>query len=244
MLRVFRKYFRSHELSPGEKNPEEAYDLWAAHYDRQPGNLMLDLDEIIFSDIFREIDIENKIVADIGCGTGRHWIKILDKHPRSLTGFDISDGMLLRLREKFPSATVKKISDNGFLGEPESFYDVIISTLTVAHIENVREALFAWSRILKNGGEMIITDFHPRLLDLGGKRTFSINRQQFAVKNFSHSIEKITDLLCEAKFSILNKFEKRIDESVKHYYKMQNAMAIFNKFKEEPVIYGLHARKK
>src|SRR6185503_12739579 len=59
--------------SQNVKNPASAYDLWAAGYDEQPGNLMLALDEEIFAEFIKEIPIAGKVVVDIGCGTGRHW---------------------------------------------------------------------------------------------------------------------------------------------------------------------------
>ncbi|HEY4876965.1 MAG TPA: methyltransferase domain-containing protein [Puia sp.] len=243
MLHTIKKYFHKNDSLSDEKNAEDAYDLWSENYDNQPGNLMLDLDEIIFSELLKEMNIENKIVADIGCGTGRHWEKIFNEHPKSLTGFDVSDGMLNKLKEKFPSSTVKKIGDNIFRTEPDNYYDVIISTLTVAHIENINEAISSWSRILKKGGDIIITDFHPALLAHGGKRTFKVEQHQFAVTNFVHSVDEINNLLRAANLFIINKIEERIDESVKHYYQNQNALDIFNKFKGESVIYGLHAKK-
>ena len=39
--------------------------------------------------------------------------------------------------------------------------DCIISTLTIAHIQNAEEAITEWNRVLKPGGQMIITDYHP-----------------------------------------------------------------------------------
>src|SRR5579862_3493994 len=163
MLDTIKKYFHKNDSLLYEKNAEDAYDLWSENYDDQPGNLMLDLDEIIFRDLLQEVDIRDKNVADIGCGTGRHWKRILEDHPRSVTGFDVSAGMLSKLTEKYPASTVKKISDDFFRKEPDNYYDVIVSTLTIAHIEDVRKAISAWSRILKKGGDLIITDFHPVL---------------------------------------------------------------------------------
>jgi ubiquinone/menaquinone biosynthesis C-methylase UbiE len=244
MLNEVKKFFRKNKVKTAEKNAEDAYNVWSANYDHQPNNLMLALDEIIISELLQELNLNNKIVADIGCGTGRHWERIMAKNPALITGFDVSAGMLMKLKEKFPGAVVKKITDNFFIKEPDNHYDVIISTLTVAHIENINQAILAWSRILKAGGHMLITDFHPALLAHGGKRTFSVNRKQFTVKNFVHSLDDIASFLNDANFSIINKIEKRIDESVKDYYAQQNALHVFERFKDEPVIYGLHAKKK
>src|SRR5882724_8594265 len=89
-----------------ETAPEKAYDLWAFNYDNQPGNLMLDLDAEMFSGFLAETEIENKVIADIGCGTGRHWQQIANRNPARLIGFDVSEGMLTMLQKKFSNAEV------------------------------------------------------------------------------------------------------------------------------------------
>src|SRR5215207_9388978 len=93
-------------LMPGskEKDPKHAYDLWAAAYDQQPGNLMLDFDEMIFAELLSLVSINEKRIVDIGCGTGRHWNKIKIHNPRELIGYDVSDGMLQVLNKKFPGS--------------------------------------------------------------------------------------------------------------------------------------------
>ena len=72
-----------------EFNPEKGYDIWASSYDDQPDNLMLALDEAVFSTLLKEMGLTGKTVVDVGCGTGRHWKKILDAGPIKLTGYDV-----------------------------------------------------------------------------------------------------------------------------------------------------------
>jgi ubiquinone/menaquinone biosynthesis C-methylase UbiE len=226
-----------------EKNPAEAYDLWSANYDTQPGNLMLDLDEVLFHKLVLKSSIENKSVADIGCGTGRHWNKILQMRPKTLTGFDVSEGMLNKLKEKFPGANAYKITDNLLSVAHTAPYDTIISTLTVAHIENIELAMQAWSKLVTSDGEIIITDFHPKLLSFGGKRTFKHKNKRLSVQNFVHSITNIKSILKEYGFRIVAEEELIIDETMKHYYAGQHALPVYEQFKGFPVIYGIHLRR-
>lgn len=226
-----------------EKGSAEAYDLWSANYDVQPGNLMLDLDEMLFSKLLADTDIQNKTIADIGCGTGRHWNKILEKRPQSLTGFDVSEGMLNRLKEKFPAASVHHITDDLFLNAPNAPFDLIISTLTVAHIENLEKALNAWCGLLKRRAEIILTDFHPKMLAFGGKRTFSHNNRRLSVRNYVYHIHTIKNILHENGFCVAAEEEFRIDETVKHYYESQKALEVYEQFKGFPVIYGIHFKR-
>ena len=150
MITTFKDFLHKTGLSKSELAPEQAYEIWSANYDKQPGNLMLDLDERIFSDLIENIDLRNKEVADIGCGTGRHWQKIYSKNPSNLIGFDVSASMLGQLKNKFPFALTQKTTDNLLTSIPDSSMDMIISTLTIAHIKNIEEAIASWSRVLKN----------------------------------------------------------------------------------------------
>lgn len=243
MIETLKKLIRKN-IRPAaaikERGVVEAYDIWADEYDAQPGNLMLDLDELVFSELLHTIDIKNKNLADIGCGTGRHWPKIFNEDVVSLTGFDVSSGMLGKLQEKFPSAQTYVITDNRFAEVADDTYDVILSTLTIAHIENLGEALNSWCRILKDKGDIIITDFHPNALASGGQRTFKHNNTHIAVQNFVHPTHEIKAILSKNNFRVINEIEKRVDETVRHYYEAQNALHVYDKFKGFPIIYGIH----
>ena len=221
----------------------EAYNIWADNYDWQPGNLMLDLDEQVFSGLLSMVNIKSKQVADIGCGTGRHWDKLLKNNPASLTGFDVSPGMLEKLQQKFPQANTHAITDNLFSSIPNATYDMIVSTLTVAHIENIDEALKAWCRILKNEGDIIVTDFHPNALAAGGKRTFEHRKKQIAVQNYVHYMYHIKEVFQKYGLHVVNADERIVDDSVRHYYTEKNALPVFERFKGSRIIYGLHLKR-
>ncbi len=245
MITTIKNYIKRHVFAHPvqERGVVEAYDIWAGNYDAQPGNLMLDLDELVFGRLLNNIDIKNKTVADIGCGTGRHWSIILSKEPAGLSGFDVSPGMLKKLEEKFPSASTHVITDNLFSGVDDQTYDIILSTLTVAHIENIEEALAVWCRITKKKGDIIITDFHPDALAFGGKRTFKHQNKHIAVQNFVHSTDTIKAIMLKNNFHVVAEEEMRVDETVKHYYQQQNALHVYERFKDFPIIYGIHFRR-
>jgi predicted transcriptional regulator len=90
---------------------------------------------------------------------------------------------------------------------------------------------------------MFLTDYHPEALAKGGRRTFKHQDKLIAVRNYIHPIEKIKRMagqlgLVETRFT-----EKIIDDSVKGYYENQQALAIFEKFRGIPIIYGIHLKK-
>ena len=68
----------------------EAYKLWSTFYDEQPDNVVLYLEEKLFSEMLSQTELKGKKILDIGCGTGRHWKEIMDQDPLALTGIDNS----------------------------------------------------------------------------------------------------------------------------------------------------------
>ena len=238
-----RQFFSNHSFQREDTEPEIAYNLWAQSYDSQPDNLMLALDEELFSTLLNHINIKNKIIADIGCGTGRHWKKILEKEPGKLIGFDVSAGMLKILQQKFPGAETHLLINNKLKQLNNTSCDCIISTLTIAHIEHPEKAITEWNRVLKPAGQMIITDYHPLALAKGGKRTFSHDDHTITVKNYVHHIENLKAIATQLGLEVMRLIEKSIDESARPYYEKQNALPVFDKWKGVPIIYGMYLIK-
>lgn len=226
-----------------EIEPAAAYDLWAATYDDQPSNLILHLDEVAFERLLAGVDLRNKTVVDIGCGTGRHWAGILGQGPASLSGYDVSAEMLKRLRHKFPEARTWLLSGNRLAETKSASADIVISTLAIAHIADLPVALAEWDRILKSQGDVFITDFHPAALEKGADRTFRHDGQLISIRNHTYPLEEIRRLTRGLNWSELEFIELKIDETVKHYYEEQRALPAYQRFLNTPVVYGLHLKK-
>ncbi len=197
------------------KSPRDGYNLWAENYDDQEDNLMLALDEEVFSGLLNGIDVENKIIADVGCGTGRHWQKLLDKKPQKITGFDVSEGMLEILKQKFPVAETHLLKNNMLDQLKNNSCDIIISTLTIAHIKNVEEAMIEWNRVLKPGGQIIITDYHPWHWPKAGSALLVTRTKSLQLPITYIQLEKLTSLAGQLSLEVLRLNEKVIDESCK-----------------------------
>jgi len=222
---------------------QKAYNIWASNYDKQPHNLMLALDELVFSELLNEVLVQGKTIADIGCGTGRHWQKMLDKNPGKITGFDVSEGMLKILHNKFPNANTHLLTGHILNDTADNDFDILVSTLSIAHIADAEAALKEWCRVLKPGGDLIITDYHPEALAKGGKRTFKNNQELITIKNHVHTIESIKTIAGQLHLKIIRLIEKPVDDSVKSYYEKQDALAIYEAWKNVPIIYGIHLKK-
>jgi ubiquinone/menaquinone biosynthesis C-methylase UbiE len=244
LFRAIVKRFRNqsaHRQSLTE--PAAAYDLWAASYDEQPRNLMLHLDDIVFTTLLAHADLQNKTVVDIGCGTGRHWDQILKQKPAGLVGYDVSAEMLKRLHRKYPEARTWLLQNKVLDEMHDASADVVISTLTIAHIEDLAGAFAEWNRILKSRGEVILTDYHPAAFEKGADRTFRYKDRLISIRNYVHPIIETKQLIEDLGWEELEFIELIIDETVKHFYEEQNALDVYRRFYHTPIIYGWRMSK-
>ncbi len=103
-------------------------------------------------------------ILDIATGTGDFAIETLKLNPKSVTGIDISIGMLKYGNEKM----VKKGLDKqikllegdaeNLIFEDESF-DIITVAFGVRNFENLEKGLTEMNRVLKSAGTAIILEF-------------------------------------------------------------------------------------
>jgi ubiquinone/menaquinone biosynthesis C-methylase UbiE len=142
-----------------------------------------------------------------------------------------------------PPAETHQLKDHRLPELGDASCDLLLSTLTIAHIPDPEAALTEWCRVLSPGGEMIITDYHPIALARGGQRTFREGEKVIAVRNHIYPISRI--LACTRQLGLyeVNVVEKKIDDTMRTYYEKQNALAVFERFNGVPIIYGIHLKK-
>lgn len=102
------------------KMAEERYDtIFSIDYDNKWGYIEEKHKEYLIC--FLSLISEGFSILDAGCGTGKYW-PIITSKGYNVLGIDQSQKMLDKLKDKFPSASVKKIGlqeinyDNNFLG--------------------------------------------------------------------------------------------------------------------------------
>jgi SAM-dependent methyltransferase len=228
-----------------ELEPVAGYALWAATYDNPSPNLMLELEGEAFAWLLARVDLKDRFIVDFGCGTGRNWGRILAKKPARLRGYDVSPEMLGRLRAKYPNAEVSVIA----AGSPAladlapASVDVIISNLVLAHVENLEAVFEEWNRVLRSGGDILLTDYHPAALASGADRTFRHDGKTVAIRNFVHPIAEVRQLFIRLGLREVEFNELKIEPRHKHFYEARSALAVYEKFLNTPIVYGWLLKK-
>ena len=107
-----------------------------------------------------------KRLLDVGCGTGTLIKRSLERYPTvvSVTGVDVSEGMLRQAQErsvgKAPARQVAWIRQRGEnLDFPPVSFDIVVCASTFHYFKHPVTMLCELHRVLKPGGMLIVEDY-------------------------------------------------------------------------------------
>jgi ubiquinone/menaquinone biosynthesis C-methylase UbiE len=224
-------------------DPSSGYDLWSSTYDEDPGNPLVTLDEAVFAELLQRVSPRGKFVVDVGCGTGRHWKKILDHQPMELVGYDLSAGMLGRLHAKYPTARTCQATAERLAQTSDETCDLVVSTLALCHVPDFAAAVSEWARVLRPGGDVLLTDFHPAAAT-GGVCSFRSRGESISVKLHAYTMASLVAAATRHGIAVVESIERTVDESLRQDYEARGMLPVFERMKGVPLLYGLHLRKR
>jgi tRNA (cmo5U34)-methyltransferase len=108
-------------------------------------------------------------LLDLGCGTGLELERLFKRYPdMKVTGIDISQGMLDKMKNKFPGKQLNLICASYFdLQLPEEAFDFVLSTYSLHHF-NEEQKLLIYRKaynVLVLGGMFIEGDYTVNSLE-------------------------------------------------------------------------------
>lgn len=166
---------------------EDAYTLWAADYGRPPNRLQ----RLEHESLVRLLPpLGRRSVLDAGCGTGRIVREALARGAARAIGVDSTLPMIWRAVSE-PAANA--MWAGGAVQElpfADASFDVVTCGLTLGHVADLQIALEELSRVLRPGGALVISDFHPRASRHGWRRTVADPRtgKEHAIEHHVHDL--------------------------------------------------------
>src|SRR3989338_6407466 len=135
---------------------KEYFNKWAHTYDKYLFRWFMKRAQQKSIDL---IDKMNFSALEVGCGTGEGLLMLKEKTNGTIVGIDISEEMLKRAKEKLNKRNInlKKANVESIPYNDETF-DVVMSTESFHHYVNPKRAINEMKRVLKKGGDLIITD--------------------------------------------------------------------------------------
>ncbi|HEX9737405.1 MAG TPA: class I SAM-dependent methyltransferase [Thermoanaerobaculia bacterium] len=164
-------------------DPAEAYRRWAADYGREH-NAFQELEAGALERLLPALD--GRAVLDAGGGKGRVAALALARGASRAVAADFSLAMLAGAR-----AGHRVAADVGALPFLPETFDVVVCALVLGHVADLDRALAALAAVLRPGGHLLISDFHPFATLRGWQRTFTDGRGR------THAIEQHLHLFAD-----------------------------------------------
>ncbi|MEN8123510.1 MAG: class I SAM-dependent methyltransferase [Bacteroidota bacterium] len=167
---------------------QKAYNSWANIYDSNH-NKTRDLDKVVTIKTLSNYQFDN--VLELGCGTGKN-TEWLVEHAKQIIGLDFSDEMLKKAKEKIRSNKVKfqKADLTKGWNVPNYFADLVTSSLTLEHIENL-DFIFQQAHLkLKTKGKFFISELHPFKQYLGTKAKYDTDQGEEELEVYIHHVSE------------------------------------------------------
>ena len=173
------------------------YDRWSAIYDTAV-NSTVATDDMHFPALWAGVTGQD--VLEIGCGTGRHTIRLARQGNR-ITALDLSPGMLAVARQKVQGFDVRLLERDIMAGPPDlGAYDVVVSALVLEHIADVAPFFRRVAGSLRPGGSFFLSEVEPERLAGGGVARFYDpgTGMRHDLASFAHPAEAIRAAAAQA----------------------------------------------
>lgn len=152
---------------PKKENVRQMFDDIAADYDALNHIMSLDIDRIWRKRALKLVisPDECQNILDLACGTGDFSIAIAHRMARDsrVTGVDLSEGMLAKMREKVESSGLQdridiRMGEGERLDFADNTFDVVTIAFGIRNFENREKGLEEMLRVLKPGGKIVILE--------------------------------------------------------------------------------------
>ena len=144
---------------------DAAYDRWAAFYDSYDNPMVFMASQAIAASIGDAAGVH--AAFEFGCGTGRNLELLRSRGVVSLSGCDLSEGMLNVARQRCPEGQLYRHDMTQPLSPDAGPVDLVLFCLTLEHVADLTAPLAQARRILRAGGRLAIFEIHP-FMSLGG----------------------------------------------------------------------------
>jgi SAM-dependent methyltransferase len=108
---------------------------------------------------------EPGVALDAACGTGR-FAEFLSRCGHRVIGVDSSPDMLAHARQRVPEGEFH-VGELDRLPLADGSVDVIVCALALVHVPRLQPVLAGFARVLRRGGDLVISDVHHELVTRG-----------------------------------------------------------------------------
>lgn len=212
----------------------EGYDLWAEDYD-EAANPVVAMDA---RHTLGVLDAQSgERILDAGCGTGRCLEPIIRAGAEPV-GMDFSEGMLAVARRRNPGVTLMTADLQSEFPFGDGEFDAVLCALIGEHLDEPLFALRQMRRVLRPGGRLVFSVYHPEMAAAGKEAHFERSGVEYRLGALRYTVDDYESLLAEAGFERVGRLECSGDERLAQEVPAASGLLGF------PVLLVLEARKR
>jgi SAM-dependent methyltransferase len=141
----------------------QAYEQQSADYDAGEGGGLFAADEPLVAEFLS--GREPGVALDAACGTGR-FAEFLARRGHRVVGVDSSPDMLAYARRRVPDGEFR-VGELDRLPLSDDSVNVVVCALALVHVPRLEPVLAEFARVLRPGGDLVISDIHHELVSRG-----------------------------------------------------------------------------
>jgi malonyl-CoA O-methyltransferase len=213
----------------------EAYDRWAPTYPPEAHNPLMRAEQKAM--LARWPDVTGRLTLDLACGTGRYATLLAQSGARAVVAADFSAAMLRQVSVGTPVR-----ADMAQLPFVDDAFDVVICGLALGHASDLLAWMGEIGRVLKEGGVLLYSDFHPEAALAGLTRSFKDERNRsFTLPHCRHGLSEQREALAAADLTIEAIDELRVGVECQEAF--PGSEAFYRQWHGLPLVLVVRARK-
>lgn len=212
--------------------PLASYRLWSQTWENDPSAIVA-LESRWLSPWIA--GLRGKVLVDLSCGVGR-WLVHGQAQGATVFGTDLCREMLIEAQKKTTLVGRLALADTRRPPFRDGCADVALCALSLGHMTPIESAVRELARIVRRGGFLIVSDFHPGALRRGWKRTFRSNGELYEVETYPYTTEQLIEC-AEREGLVLQDFQEPcFDEPEREIFHAAGKQDLFDQVCNVPAV--------
>ncbi|HTM47835.1 MAG TPA: class I SAM-dependent methyltransferase [Bryobacteraceae bacterium] len=212
--------------------PLEAYRLWSQTWEGERSPVVALESRWVAPWL---TGLRGKLVLDLGCGAGR-WLAHAQSLGARVYGADPCRQMLLEAAKK-PGLPGRLVEG----GVPLSPFapgcaDMVLCALVLGHVNSLDSAVMELARLVRPGGRLIVTDFHPQAIERGWRRTFRSGGHLYEVASYPYGKARLLQGARAAGLTLEEILEPGFDEPERPLFESAGKAELFGEVRGLPAL--------
>jgi ubiquinone/menaquinone biosynthesis C-methylase UbiE len=217
------------------KSTLQVYERWAQVYPPVAHNPLMRAEQQSMLQMWP--DVAGSRVLDLACGSGRYTRLLLEANAAHVVALDFCVPMLRQV-----SAANRICASMMRLPFQAAAFDFVVCGLALGHAADIREWMAEVARVLRPGGILLYSDFHPEAVRAGMTRSFKDEEEAtWTVPHHAYEISCQRDAAAAAGLQIETVSEVRIGLELEEAFR--GSEQVYRDWHGLPVVLVVRARK-